>query len=559
MRNLLSPSSVHGSALRTAAGYAVFGLLWILFSDRLLLSLTRDVAVLSAAGVYKGFAFVLATSALLYLVVRRAASRQLPAPLPAIDDAGAQHPHMLAWVLAAVAAVVLLAGMVGVTRSAREVHAQAAARLHTVADLKARVVSQWIEARRHDMQQLHRDRDLQRYLEQWRTQADEASRERLAGHLRAILFAAQYTSVRLLDANGDTLLVEGEAAAAPEPAARRSAQQALASGEVRDTGLFLSSADSTLSFEMAVPMAAGRGQPPLVLVLRADPQRELQPRVHNWSGAGAGAGVLLLRRDGSDLVLFGDTAQPTRVPADDAALAVAQVFRQGAAAPGVALRGLGDSGESVESLAVPVQVPGSDWFVATHVPAKPIDAQIWQDAVWIALVNGLALLAAGIVVHSVLQRRELRSARLQQAQQDERLRALNLLDAIANGSSDAISRRTCKAATSSSTGKPAGSPADRPKRSSGTTTSCCSRPRRRPSCSSTTALPHTPGAPSPKRPCCRPPPANGCCWTPRVRCARPTAASSACSASAATSPSANVRKSCTGSGRWPSSTRATAC
>lgn len=73
---LLSPRSysVSGAARAAsiAAAYAVFAGAWILFSDLALARLVRDPEALLKLSVYKGFAFVLVTAALLFLLVRRA-------------------------------------------------------------------------------------------------------------------------------------------------------------------------------------------------------------------------------------------------------------------------------------------------------------------------------------------------------------------------------------------------------------------------------------------------------------------------------------------------------
>jgi diguanylate cyclase (GGDEF)-like protein/PAS domain S-box-containing protein len=67
-----------GEALRIALAYAGFAALWILLSDRLLGQLVADPAAIATAGTVKGGAFVLVTSLLLYLLVRRqAAERKL--------------------------------------------------------------------------------------------------------------------------------------------------------------------------------------------------------------------------------------------------------------------------------------------------------------------------------------------------------------------------------------------------------------------------------------------------------------------------------------------------
>ncbi len=57
-------------AARITAAYLLFGFLWILFSDRLLLLVTRDVDRLSALQTYKGWFYVFITAGFLFLLIR---------------------------------------------------------------------------------------------------------------------------------------------------------------------------------------------------------------------------------------------------------------------------------------------------------------------------------------------------------------------------------------------------------------------------------------------------------------------------------------------------------
>lgn len=57
--------------LMTTLIYGVFGTLWILFSDRLLETMINDLHLLSRLQTYKGTAYVVITSLLLYLLMNR--------------------------------------------------------------------------------------------------------------------------------------------------------------------------------------------------------------------------------------------------------------------------------------------------------------------------------------------------------------------------------------------------------------------------------------------------------------------------------------------------------
>lgn len=60
------------TAVRGALIYAVIGGLWILFSDKALESFTQDVDYISLLQTYKGWFYVLVTSALLFILLKRA-------------------------------------------------------------------------------------------------------------------------------------------------------------------------------------------------------------------------------------------------------------------------------------------------------------------------------------------------------------------------------------------------------------------------------------------------------------------------------------------------------
>jgi signal transduction histidine kinase len=63
--------SITRTALKTALIYAVFGLLWIRFSDLFLDYTINDARLMTTVQTYKGWFFILVTSGLLFLLVRR--------------------------------------------------------------------------------------------------------------------------------------------------------------------------------------------------------------------------------------------------------------------------------------------------------------------------------------------------------------------------------------------------------------------------------------------------------------------------------------------------------
>jgi len=79
MKQKMEPDQVHGgqthlprhSALRIAGFYALFGGLWIFFSDRVLAAMVRNETIFMLISIYKGWIYVLTTALLLYWLIRR--------------------------------------------------------------------------------------------------------------------------------------------------------------------------------------------------------------------------------------------------------------------------------------------------------------------------------------------------------------------------------------------------------------------------------------------------------------------------------------------------------
>jgi PAS domain S-box-containing protein len=90
------------------------------------------------------------------------------------------------------------------------------------------------------------------------------------------------------------------------------------------------------------------------------------------------------------------------------------------------------------ALGVARPVAGSDWVLLAKLDRAEAYAGAAEEALWIALTGLLALFMAGVGLHAQRQRQQLALAAVAQQAQAERLRALQLLDAIAEGSDDAI-------------------------------------------------------------------------------------------------------------------------
>ncbi len=392
--------STHRDAALLAGGYAVFGTAWILFSDYLLLAMAHnDTQVLAAVGVWKGLAFVFSTSGLLYGLRYSFGRRAAAAPSP--RRAG---PALSLWALATVAAVILLLGLVASLRSLRDQLAQEQNELREVAEVKRDMAQAWLSERCANAKALAGSPDLSALYAQYQANPDAPARARLAAQLRMVLLATEYSHAWLVGPSGAVLAQAGPAPSDMSPRETRLAVQALADGRPADTSLYTDAAvpDDIVRFAQAAPVLAP-GMPSAVAVLRAGPHRTLVPQLLARPGAEPGEHVRLVRRS---------LAAPPR-----------------------------DGQEQVEGprmLSVEVPIAGSDWSVRAEAFVGPMEAHVWHDAAWFSVIVVLALLATSATIYALWQRRESQHALHSRQEQDERLRLLNLLEAVTGSSSDVI-------------------------------------------------------------------------------------------------------------------------
>jgi diguanylate cyclase (GGDEF)-like protein/PAS domain S-box-containing protein len=426
--------SPHRQAATLAAGYAAFGTVWVVFSDRWLADLAaNNVALISAIGLWKGLGFVFATSALLY-IVRHAAAGQAPTEPTWSHRAG---PAALLWALGLSGALLLSLGLREVANNARDNRVHAERRLQATAAFKAELAMGWLAARRAEADSLQRDADLRDLVERFRPAADDKVRQRMGSHLRALLIGSEYSHVWLLDRTGTVLMSVGDGPAAPSAPELALVEQAVAAGAMRDSGLYFSSEWPGAPEHFAAALAIGRvpGRPDGVVLLRTDIRRSLAQSLHSWTGAGDGERIRVVNTHGGRLQFMaaGDAAASDAAAATDPAAGLLQ--RPPHLGPSLLE---GSDADGLPLLAAAVPLPDSHWYVIAQRPIDDLQDKLWQDAAWLSVMTVLSLLAASAVVFGVWQRREAETAHRAQAEQQRRLDLLNLLQAITSSTDDVV-------------------------------------------------------------------------------------------------------------------------
>ena len=189
--------------------YALFAALWIYGSDLALEHLVADAQQRSALGLYKGWAFVIVTSSLLYWLMWRMHSGV------AFESPGPGFFTQLA--LLAVLAIGLTAS--AVTLNYRLERGRDVARLEAVSDLRAKQIDDWLSDRMSEALFLRNSEYLSSAYLQWQDQRDRAAGTRLLERMSEFTQSNHYHGWLLLDSGGAAPGQRGE---------RRSAGAALA-------------------------------------------------------------------------------------------------------------------------------------------------------------------------------------------------------------------------------------------------------------------------------------------------------------------------------------------
>lgn len=432
--------TVHRPAFRFAIIYTLFGAGWVVLSGKMMLALAPDLLVYSSIGIWNGLVFVLITAFILYLAAGGAARKPDDSPGAAVGDAGT---GMLILVFALLACAIVLVGLGGVAYTTRNQKEKEVERLRAIADLKSGQIVAWLEERRKDAQVMRGDMSLVELHKTWLGSGDGAAFGKLAERLETYRDAFNYQDILLLDGGG--VAVSSKRGAEPPLASilLETARRAIESGQILSTGLYRTQqmATSHVHLDFVAPLRTGEEALKLAVVLRVDPNRFLFPFIQSWPIPSASAETLLFRRDGNEVLFLNelrhrsDTALKQRVPMTKKDLLAVQAL-EGRVLPGGVMEGV--DYRSVPVLGVVKPIEETDWYLIAKLDKDEMYAQARKDAGWIAVADTLVLVIAAAAIGLLHQRRELRFSMIQGRQEAERLQALKLLDAIAEGSTDAI-------------------------------------------------------------------------------------------------------------------------
>lgn len=417
------------SALRIVLIYASFAALWILLSDKLVGTLLSDPFHIQLASMLKGWLFVAITSLLLYSLIRK---RRRGATVGAGDTPNSRRGGLL---LAAVATL-LLAGA-GIGHSIQRQREIQLANLHSIAAAKSRQIADWLAERRGDAELLRSSHYLAENFRNWQIGVVGAE-QNLKSHTDRFLGLRPFDAISLIDTVSGRRWRSERAPGELAPALQSALDSARASHGVQRTRNHRG-ADGMARLDLVAPLQHAEA-PSAFALLHINLEREFFPLVRDWPYPLAGYEAQLLRADGEHLEFItpprgGDDATTTAPALKETRLIAVRALSEAGTEP-LVVTGIDQRGAA--GMGVARRIPGSDWVLLIRLNDAELHAAAARDAAWIALSSLLAMFMALSGFILLRQRRNLALMNSEAASREEKLRALQLLDAIAEQSQDAI-------------------------------------------------------------------------------------------------------------------------
>ena len=351
--------------------------------------------------------------------------------------AGSAARPSLRWALGLLAVAVGVLSIGAVFASYRHQRGLEVERLEVMAALRANQLHAWMSDHMADARFVGASQFLAQEFRRWQDARDEASGTRFAERLQEYSQAHRYQAWSVFDANGNWLAGSRADDRAVAPELRQALQRAITTGQAQLTDFYGRDGPAPAPrLDFVTPLLRSGTPATAVVVLRMDATSFVLPTLAASIVPGSSARAFLVRvRDGMVHAAL-DDVQPLPLTSPDllAARAIRGEQPMGAAFDGIDYRGM-----AVLGTVRPVFDNG--WYLVTKVDRSELFAAAAGNAVWIALFGVLAWCAAAGVLVWQRERHALQMALMENTSRDARLRALTLLDSIAETSSDAIYAR----------------------------------------------------------------------------------------------------------------------
>lgn len=337
-------------------------------------------------------------------------------------------------------AVILVGVSIGASK-ARSQRLSDIERLQAIGDLKVGQISAWLNERKSDAETVRNDDSLVNSYKEWLVSRSPELRSYIRTRLSKYRGNDTYVEVAIVGAGGVVLSTSSDqkGSISDIPAIRDLISRTSRLGVAQVSNLYRY--EGSIYLDIAVPLANDSYLDSAILVMRTDPSRFLFPYIQYWPIPSVSSETLLFERDGEHVLFLNElrhranTALDLRVPADHPKLLAAQVLRGEVVADGYVE---GVDYRDVPVLGVVKKVPDTTWYLVTKIDKQELylDSQI--EYLLIALTVLLVLIFSAATTVYFYHSNEIRHLESQRKEQEEKIRVLRLMEAIAEGSRDLI-------------------------------------------------------------------------------------------------------------------------
>jgi PAS domain S-box-containing protein len=307
------------------------------------------------------------------------------------------------------AATLAILGVITVTDHRTDAEQQVQSELSAIVDMKLEQVRSWRKERLSDAHFIENNPHIHRYVELLGENRLEGSeRAEMLGWMQSMYRNGQYGRIVAFDRKGRVLASVPESDAGPGPTGSRLMERAAANlallfsdFSVRDSG--------HVGLDIVVPFYAGpQGKQAWIgsVVLSIDPRRTLYPILSAWPVPSRSAQLMLIRRDGTEIVFLTELRDTSafplalRVPIATSVHPAAGGFRgETGLLHGVAFGGRG-------ALAVLRPVPDAGWFIAAQIDEDEVYAPVGEYARMVIAVVGLLIIVGAVSFALFLRKKE---------------------------------------------------------------------------------------------------------------------------------------------------------
>ena len=385
---------------RIALLYAAFASLWIFASDKLLALAVPDTALLMRISTFKGLAFVVITTWLLFHLMKTLMTRVVPADSLGNVGIGVFRTRNLLAIFLGLALIVPLFGYGIAKFYSPRIQQAAFDDLTAIAQLKSGQIETWLKERSDDADEISERAGFIERADKWLNKADPDAKAYLLARMNTLARTHGYDPI-LLDVKGRRSMTSYSV---PDPITDKVwsdlLKTALSTGKPQRSDLFRDN-NGKIRLDYVVPLRlSGPKRMVGAIVLRAPAERFLFPLIQSWPSSSPSAETILARRDGNDVLFLNDlrhrkgTALSLRLPLDTPGLVAASSIRAGKpqTIEGVDYR-------NIRIMAATRPIPGTNWHLVAKVDRAEVMALLHEMLLWVGLV---AIIAVMVVASAVM-------------------------------------------------------------------------------------------------------------------------------------------------------------